>query len=233
MRPVRILVVEDDPAIREGVAEALRSEDYAVLEAATGDDGLRAAEGAAYDLLLLDLILPGRDGFSILREVRKTRPAIPIIILTAHGDEKDRVRGLKMGADDYVVKPFGVDELLARVEAVLRRAPRADLDTNTIDVGRAMVDFARREIRRGDGETVSLSEKEADLLRYFAANANRPIPREELLARVWGMSAAGIETRTVDVHVAKLRERLGDDSADPETIVTVRGKGYQFNRSES
>jgi DNA-binding response OmpR family regulator len=227
-----ILVVEDDAAIRLGIVDALESAGYTALEAADGDDGLSAALGAAYDLLLLDLILPKRGGFAILREVRKTRPALPVIILTARGEEADRVRGLELGADDYVVKPFSVRELLARVAAVLRRAPERFLDTSTVRFPGGSVDVAARLVHFEGGGEETLSERETELLRYLAGNAGRPVTREELLARVWGVTAPGIETRTVDMHVARLREKLRDDPDDPRILLTVRGKGYRFADGE-
>lgn len=224
----RVLVIEDDAAIRQGLVDALQSEGYAVLEAADGPDGLATAVGAAYDLLLLDLVLPGADGFDILEQVRAKRPATPVIILTARGEENDRVRGLRLGADDYVVKPFSVRELLARVEAVMRRAPDASADLTQVDFPGGVADLGTREVRFDDGSTSDLSERELELLRYLAVNVGRPVPREELLARVWGISARGVETRTVDMHVARLRDKLQDDTDPPGIIVTVRGKGYQF-----
>lgn len=236
MNQRRVLVVEDDAAIRQGIADALVSRGYAVLEAADGKDGMTAALGAAYDLLLLDLILPGADGLDILRAVRKNRPAVPVIILTARGEEDDRIAGLRLGADDYVVKPFSVRELLARVEAVLRRAPapsgdlsRIDFKGGAVDLASGAVHFARRRNAVGEA-TVQLSDREIELLRYLATNVGRPVPREELLARVWGIAAPGIETRTVDMHIVRLREKLRDDAENPRIIVTVRGKGYMFCR---
>jgi len=235
MKRHRILVVEDDNAIRQGIVDALQSASYAVLEAGDGPEGRTAALAAAYDLLLLDLVLPGVEpesdeplGFTILREVRSKRPSVPVIILTARGEENDRVQGLRLGADDYVVKPFSVKELLARVEAVLRRSPNGVEDLTQVAFAGGAADLAAREVRFDDGESVELSDRELELLRYLAGNAGRPVTRDELLARVWGINAQGIETRTIDVHVARLREKLRDDSADPRIIVTVRGKGYRF-----
>lgn len=228
MHATRILVVEDDGAIRQGLVDALESEGYGVQQAADGPEALRAATGAVYDLLLLDLVLPGADGLDILQEVRGSRPDVPVIILTARGEEHDRVRGLRLGADDYVVKPFSVSELLARVEAVLRRAPGGVTDTANIAFPGGHVDLGAREVRHEDGEAVELSERETELLRYLAVNAGRPVHRGELLTRVWGIAARGIETRTIDVHVARLREKLRDDAAQPGIILTVRGKGYMF-----
>jgi len=224
----RILIVEDDAAIRRGIVDALAFEGFGTFEAAYGLKGLDMAVTCACDLILLDLVLPGRDGLEILREVRATRPTLPVIILTARGEEGDRVKGLRLGADDYVVKPFSVKELLARVQAVLRRSPERPTDVPEVFFPGGGADLLRREVRFEDGERRELSEREADLLRYLAANPGRVITREEILARVWRMNPSGIETRTIDMHVARLREKLRDDPADPKVIVTVRGKGYMF-----
>jgi len=224
----RILVIEDDDAVRMGVVDALRSEGYSVQEAADGVDGRDAAMGAAYDLLLLDLILPGCDGFTILQAVRAERPDVPVIILTARGEEDERVRGLRLGADDYVVKPYSLRELLARVEAVLRRVPDAGATESSFAIVGGEIDLALSTVTLDGAEPVSLSEKESDLLRYLKRRAGQAVSRDELLMRVWGISARGVETRTVDVHIANLREKLGDDSSAPRVILTVRGKGYSL-----
>ena len=223
-----ILVVEDDKAVRKGIVGALNFHGYETLEAAQGDEGLKKAISFEYDLLLLDLVLPKRDGFDILRELRAARPTVPVIILTARGEEADRVRGLELGADDYMVKPFSVKELMARVEAVLRRSPERPSDVREIEIPGGVADLARSEVRFSDSTRNELSEREVELLRYLAANANRAISREEILSRVWRMSPKGITTRTIDMHVARLREKLRDASSTPRVILTVRGKGYML-----
>ncbi len=223
-----ILVVEDDAAIRQGIVDALEFHGYRTLEAKDASDGLDMAVGVDCDLILLDLILPGGDGLEILEAVRATRPTLPVIILTARGEEKDRVKGLQMGADDYVVKPFSVKELLARVGAVLRRSPERPSDLGEVKVPGGVVDMARREVRFEDGERQELSERELELLRYLACNAGRAISREEILSRVWRINPRGVATRTVDMHVVRLREKLKDDPSEPRIILTVRGKGYMF-----
>jgi DNA-binding response OmpR family regulator len=227
-----ILVIEDDPAIREGLADALTFRGCKVVEAADGDAGLESALRMDYDLMLLDLILPRRSGLEILRELRATRPTIPVIILTAMGDEAGRVRGLESGADDYVVKPFGVKELLARIQAVLRRSPERPTDVKEIRIAEGKIDLARREIRFDDGKQVELSEREADICRHLACNPGRVVTRDELMARVWRIAHRGSATRTVDMHVARLREKLRDDPTEPRIIQTVRGKGYRFGGKE-
>jgi len=228
----KILVVEDDGAIRRGIVDALTFEGYATHEAADGEDGLDAALTLDCDLVLLDLVLPGRDGLEILREVRGARPTLPVIILTARGEESDRVEGLRLGADDYVVKPFSVKELMARISAVLRRSPERPTDVASVVVPGGTAHLARREVVFDDGDRSDLSEREADLLRYLAANAGRAISRTELLSRVWRIDPRGLHTRTVDMHIVRLREKLRDDPADPAVILTVRGKGYMFATSE-
>ncbi len=228
MTRAQILTVEDDAAIRRGIVDALRFAGFQPLEAADGRQGLEMALSRSYDLLLLDLVLPGPDGFEILEQVRRARPTLPVIILTARGEESDRVRGLKDGADDYVVKPFSVKELLARVEAVLRRSPQRPGDVHTVAVPGGRIDLERHEVRFDDGGHAELSEREVELLRYLAANSGRAVAREEILANVWRISPQGVTTRTIDMHVARLREKVRDDPADPCVLVTVRGKGYML-----
>jgi DNA-binding response OmpR family regulator len=224
----RILVVEDDAAIRRGLVDALRFAGYAVLEAANGNDGMKQALRASFDLLLLDLILPGPSGFDILEAVHADRPTLPIIILTARGEEADRVKGLSLGADDYVVKPFSIRELLARVDAVLRRSPERSAGVNRIPIPNGVVDLSRCEIRFEGGGRDELSSREVELLRYLASNAGRAISREEILQRVWRLDPKRLETRTIDMHIANLREKLRDDPDEPRVLRTVRGKGYMF-----
>jgi len=228
MAATRILVVEDDPAIRRGVVDALRFQGYVVSEASNGDEALSVALEARHDLLLLDLILPGKQGGEILREVRLAYPTLPVIILTAKGDETDRVNGLKLGADDYVVKPFSVKELLARIEAVLRRSPERPQPAAEASFGTGKADLVTGEVRFKNGARCRLLPMELDLLKYLASNPGRAVSREEILLRVWHMRLTGAETRTVDMHVARLREKLRDDGLNPRVIKTVRGKGYIF-----
>jgi DNA-binding response OmpR family regulator len=227
----QILVVEDDGAIREGIADALRFAGYDPIECARGDDGRDLALREDCDLLLLDLVLPGLDGLDVLREVRASRPTLPVIILTARGEETDRVKGLRLGADDYVVKPFSVQELLARIQAVLRRSPERPMAVGEIEIPDGHVDFARREVSFADGERRELSERESELLQYLAANAGRAISRDEILTRLWHIPPENVRTRTIDMHVTRIREKLRDDPARPRVVLTVRGKGYMFGES--
>jgi len=228
----RVLTVEDDAAIRRGIVDALRFAGYDALEAADGQQGLDLATRCEFDLLLLDLVLPKRDGMEILREVRRLRPTLPVIVLTARGEESDRVAGLQEGADDYVVKPFSVRELLARVEAVLRRSPSRPSDVARIAISGGTIDLDRCEVRHHDGRRLELSAREAELIRYLASNPQRAVSRDELLESVWRISPRGVSTRTIDMHVARLREKIERDPAQPEVILTVRGKGYMFGKGE-
>jgi DNA-binding response OmpR family regulator len=230
MNRQQILTIEDDLAIRRGIVDALRFAGFSTLEAADGELGLEMATKCDFDLLLLDLVLPKRDGLAILEEVRRLRPTLPVIILTARGEEVDRVRGLSQGADDYVVKPFSVKELLARVEAVLRRSPERPDPLGQVRIPGGVIDLKRCEVRFGKGERVELSQQEVELVRYLASNSGRAITRDELLANVWRISPKGITTRTIDMHITRLREKLRDNPDQPTVILTVRGKGYMFRK---
>ena len=222
----QILVVEDDFAIRQGIVDALEFEGYEVLEADRGNVGLEMALSYEYDLLLLDLVLPECGGLEILQEVRSANSTQPVIILTARGEENDRVQGLRLGADDYVVKPFSIKELLARIDAVLRRSPERPKKRQTVVFPGGVIDFSKCEICFDDAEKASLSEREVALLQYLVCHANRAISREEILTRVWKFSPGEVETRTIDMHIARLREKLRDSTSS--IISTVRGKGYMF-----
>lgn len=221
--PRRILIVEDDPAIRAGVCDALRMVGHTPLEAADGDAGLRVALENEVDLVLLDVVMPKQDGISVLAHIRRERPTLPVIMLTARGTEADRVRGLSGGADDYVVKPFSLRELLARVDAVLRRSPERAHPVDALAFANGTkVNLQTCACHPSNGAPATLSEREVELLRYLAAHPGRAISRDELLARVWRIEGiSGAETRTVDVCVMRLREKLGEGA-----IKTVHGKGY-------
>ena len=229
MHAARIVVIEDEAPIRRGVADTLRGSGYDVAEAADGVQGLTEAIRSGVDLVLLDLLLPRRDGLEVLYDLRRVRPTLPVIILTARGTEDDRVRGLKNGADDYVVKPFSARELLARVEAVLRRSAGRPPDVAAARLGRAVIDLERREICWSAHERGELSETEGAILAFLVANRKRAVSRDELLSRIWGIEPQGLETRTVDMHIARLRTKLRDPSGRGKTleaIVTVRAHGY-------
>ncbi len=225
-----VVVVEDEDAIRRGIVDALRVAGYDPVEAADGAAGLTEARRAGVDLVLLDLLLPKMDGLDVLAELRVTHPSLPVVILTARGSEEDRVRGLRSGADDYVVKPFSARELLARVEAVLRRSPDRPTPILHIKGMGTTVDCGRREVCLSGGQRVALSEMEASILKRLAAHAGRAVSREELLASVWGLRDGMVETRAIDMHITRLRQKLAGEAseASQEWIVTVRGKGYML-----
>ncbi len=227
-----VLVIEDDPAIQQGVADALSFHGYQPHLVGQAEVGLELALTADYDLLVLDLVLPGADGLDLLEQVRQARPNVPIIILSARAAERDRVRGLRLGADDYVVKPFSVLELIARMEAVLRRCPDRPSTSRQLTLPHACVDLSRRQVQFADGTCRNLSAKEVELLDYLAGHRGRAVSREELLRNVWRLDPRGLSTRTIDMHVARLREKLHDPS-DPKgetqaVILTIRGKGYML-----
>jgi DNA-binding response OmpR family regulator len=226
-----LLVIEDDAAIRHGVVMAVRSGGYGVVECGDGAKARTLITQATCDLVLLDLVLPGASGLELLTQIRRERPTLPVIILTALGDERDRVKGLELGADDYVVKPFSVKELLARIEAVLRRSPERAAPVAELAIPGGCADFNRRELRFTDGRRSELSQREAELLAYLAANPGRAISREEILTRVWRLDPKGLSTRAIDMQVARLREKLRDDGDTPVVLLTVRGTGYMLART--
>jgi len=222
----RILVLEDNRDLAYGVRNNLEIEGYEVDVVADGRAGLEAIRARTPDLLVLDLMLPGMDGFRVLRALREEGRTLPVLVLTARGEEADKVRGLKLGADDYVTKPFGLLELLARVEALLRRAaPMAPLP-RAAAFGDVHIDLAARVVRRR-GQTVELAPKEFDLLMALVRCRGTVVSRLELMTSVWGYSSA-VVTRTVDTHVAELRRKLEDTPSSPRHIVTVRKVGYRL-----
>jgi two-component system alkaline phosphatase synthesis response regulator PhoP len=222
-----VLFVEDEEALRMTVGDRLRNEGYAVECAADGDEGFEKATQIPFDLIILDVMLPRKSGFVVCRDIRQAGLITPILMLTARGQTSDKVNGLKIGADDYVTKPFNMLELMARVEALLRRAPsRPVAQTSGFDFGSIHVDLLGTEATR-DGEVVNLSAREFQLLRYFIERRGTTLSREELLKQVWGYSA-DMYTRTVDVHVASLRQKLEEDPKQPKFILTVQGLGYKF-----
>jgi DNA-binding response OmpR family regulator len=225
----RILVVEDEAAIRDGLADVLVYHGFKVDAVADGKVGLEKALSGRYDLLLLDVMLPGRDGFSICDEVRKVDRDQPIIMLTAKTSDEDIVNGLTLGADDYVAKPFAIAQLVLRVKAVLRRSRVGVATAATIALdGDVEIDTRNLCGRRGS-ETLAFTRREIEILQYLQANAERPVSRAELLTRVWGYDrTAEIETRTVDIHIAKLRRKIEPDVKEPRYLVTVRGAGYRL-----
>jgi two-component system alkaline phosphatase synthesis response regulator PhoP len=222
----RLLLVEDEPALVMTLTDRLQAEGYDVDSAADGDEGFRRASTPPYyDLILLDVMLPGRSGFEVCRQLRQAGVSTPILMLTARGQVTDRVAGLQFGADDYVVKPFDMAELLARLQALLRRAgPSA---SPVAAFGSVRVDFRSAEVTR-EGQPVSLSAREFQLLRYLIEHCGAMISREQLLRDVWGYQP-NLSTRTVDVHMAWLRQKLEDNPKNPQFLLTVRGLGYKFS----
>lgn len=220
----RILVIEDDPSISELITYHLKREGMQVLTAADGRRALEIFNANHPDLLLLDLMLPGLDGFEVCRRVRQASD-VPIIMLTAKGQEDDRVKGFECGADDYVTKPFSPKELVARIRAVLRRSHYAEGPDNLI-AGKLYIDRKRRRVMVGDQE-IELTPKEFDLLALLVTRRGQPVSRESLLEEVWGYEFAG-GTRTLDVHIRRLRQKIGDDPQRPTFIETVHGVGYRF-----
>tara|TARA_R110002072_G_scaffold42064_10_gene117908 strand:+ start:47728 stop:48477 length:750 start_codon:yes stop_codon:yes gene_type:complete len=223
-----VLVVEDDDSIRRGLADALSYSGYTVFDAPDGAAGLELILSTDADLVLLDIMMPKMDGLEVLANLRKVKPSQPVIFLTARGEEYDRIQGLKLGADDYIVKPFSIDELLARVEAVLRRSPGRPTSRTTVTIAGREIDFERREVVLVGGVRRSFTERETEVLGFLASNAGRAVSREELLQTVWGLDPRGTHTRTVDMTIARLRETLDDEPTNPSVIKTVRGKGYML-----
>jgi DNA-binding response OmpR family regulator len=228
LETIRVLVVEDDATIADVVVRYLEREGYEVTWAAAGDAAIAAVERELPDLLLLDLLLPEVDGFGVLAHVRERGP-VPVIMLTALGEESDRVLGLELGADDYVAKPFSPRELAARVKAVLRRArePLApSTEPSELEFGELRIDTGAREARRC-GEVLLLTAREFDLLAYFALHPRLVLPRERLLEEVWGYTYG--DASTVTVHIRRLREKIEDDPSEPRHLVTVWGQGYRWD----
>jgi two-component system alkaline phosphatase synthesis response regulator PhoP len=222
----RILIVEDEKALQIGLSDRLKSEDYDVDLAGDGEQGLQKALSGQFDLIVLDIMLPRKKGFDVCREVRQAGIITPIIMLTARGETVDKVLGLKIGADDYVTKPFEMIELLARIEAQLRNPPSPVSSTEAVEFGPLRVNLRGTSVTK-NGKVVPLSAKEFQLLRYFVQHPGETLSRGVLLDRVWGYSSEAF-TRTVDVHVASLRQKLEEDPQKPSLLVTVLGLGYKF-----
>ncbi|MBI5490476.1 MAG: response regulator transcription factor [Deltaproteobacteria bacterium] len=216
----RILVVEDEDLIRRGLVDALKHREYAAAGAADGEAGLREAKAGGWDLILLDVMLPRIDGFSVCGRLRELGVGTPILMLTAKDAEDDKVRGLEAGADDYLTKPFGLKELMARVEALLRRARGHAARPAVLRLEGAEIDLGRR-VARHAGREEPLTDREVDLLCYLCERADRVVTRDELLQAVWGY-AEGVQSRTADIHLVKLRKKIG-----PDAVETARGKGYR------
>ncbi len=223
----RILLIEDEPGLVLTLSDRLRSEGYTVETVSDGEAGLERASAEPFDLIVLDVMLPRKNGFDVCRDLRQRKVPTPIIMLTARGQVVDKVVGLKLGADDYLTKPFEMIELLARLESLLRRAPaRAVASVESYRFGNISVDFRRAEVYRDD-RMIELSAREFQLLRYFIEHRGSTLSRDELLNEVWGYNAMP-STRTVDVHIAWLRQKIESNPRHPQFILTVHGLGYKF-----
>jgi DNA-binding response OmpR family regulator len=227
-----ILVVEDEPAIRTGLVDVLVFHGYEVTSAEDGNSGLEHALGGRFDLMLLDIMLPGLDGFEVCNALREANRELPIIMLTAKVSDDDIVRGLRLGADDYVAKPFSVEQLVLRIAAVLRRTRPPEVRTIVLshaNVDQVVIDTANLAATRGK-HAIRFTRREMDVLEYLSLHSERAVSRDELLTEVWGYAPhADIETRTVDIHIAKLRRKLEPDPKQPVHLTTVRGAGYRLH----
>ena len=220
-----VLVVDDESIVRDVVARYLVRDGHSIIQAGDGETARSIFERETPALVVLDVMLPGIDGLALMRWIRE-RSSVPVILLTARGDESDRIVGLELGADDYVTKPFSPRELAARVRTVLRRAPEAGTEPERLEFGDVEVDTASREVTKG-GKQLRLTLKEFDLLWFLAANPSRVFSREQLMGRVWGYEAA-LDTGTLTVHIRRLREKIEDDPSRPRHFETVWGAGYRF-----
>jgi len=230
-RKARILVVEDEPAIRDGLLDVLVFHGYDVASADDGRQGLELALTGRFDLLLLDIMLPGIDGYEICDRVREKDREQPIVMLTAKTRDEEIIEGLKLGADDYVGKPFSIQQLLLRIEAVLRRSRKLQAADQLLTLDGVTIDLRNLTATSG-GDEVRFTRREIEVIRYLAGNSERPVSREELLEKVWGYARElAIETRTVDIHIAKIRRKIEADPSEPVNLVTVRGAGYRLNAS--
>jgi DNA-binding response OmpR family regulator len=228
-RQETVLVIEDDPTLRLGLTKTLRSAGFRVETAKTGREGLDSALAIRPDLVLCDVMLPGLNGFEVCEELRRHDAEVPILMVTAKGEEQDKVRGLGLGADDYIVKPFGIAELLARVDAALRRRRLTERESSVVCFGDVTVDFAAHVVSRA-GAAVEMTALEMKLLRYFVQHEGAMLPRQRILDAVWGADYFGTD-RTVDNFVNRLRAKLEPDPKSPAHIVTLRGAGYRFTRA--
>jgi two-component system, OmpR family, alkaline phosphatase synthesis response regulator PhoP len=222
----RVLLIEDEPGLVLTISDLLTAEGYAVDSAGDGETGLAKASSGAYDAVILDVMLPRKSGFEVCQELRQKGVDSAILMLTAKTQVADRVEGLKLGADDYLAKPFDPHELLARLEALLRRVRKQGrIPVSSYEFGDVQVDFERAEVRKG-GQLIGIASKELQLLRYLIDHRDRVVPREEILKNVWEYNTE-VNSRTIDVHVAWLRQKL-DQPQHPRHIQTIRGKGYRF-----
>jgi DNA-binding response OmpR family regulator len=222
----RILVIEDEPDLARGLRDALEFEQFEVSTAGKGREGIASLRDSGADLVILDLMLPDINGFTVCEEIRQTHPVVPIIMLTARSQEVDKIRGLEAGADDYVTKPFSVGELVARINAIFRRLHRGSGADESIRIGQATVYLRRHELVRSR-KTLALSFYEVEILRLLHERAGEPVSREEIMEKIWGVTGYG-SSRSVDNFVVKLRKKIEDDASRPRHIVTIYGTGYKL-----
>jgi DNA-binding response OmpR family regulator len=222
----RILVVEDEPDIARGLRDALEFEQFEVTTAGQGREGIKHLRERGTDLIILDLMLPDINGFTVCEEIRQSHPVVPIIMLTARSQETDKIRGLEVGADDYVTKPFSVGELVARINAIFRRLHRTSGTDEFIEIGQATIYPRRHELVR-NRKTVTLSFYEVEILRLLHERAGEPVSRDEILEKIWGITGYG-SSRSVDNFVVKLRKKIEEDASSPRHIVTIYGTGYKL-----
>lgn len=229
-KEINILIIEDEPSMRLGLSDNLMFEGFGVDEAVDGEEGLEKVLKGTYDLVLLDVMMPKKSGFEVCKEARKQGVNTPIILLTARGEELDKVRGLEWGADDYITKPFGLGELMARIKAVLRRAGGVGLDaqaSSEITIGNMIVDFDSFHATDLSGEALKLSHREFEILQYLYTHRHQVVSRDELLEKVWGYDSTPT-TRTVDNFIARLRQKIEPSPDNPVVILTVHGLGYKM-----
>jgi DNA-binding response OmpR family regulator len=222
----RILVIEDEPDLARGLRDALEFEQFEVTTVGQGREGIKSLRDAGADLVILDLMLPDINGFTVCEEIRQSHPVVPIIMLTARSQETDKIRGLEAGADDYVTKPFSVGELVARINAIFRRLHRGPANDETIRIGQVTVYPRRHELQRSR-KTMALSFYEVEILRLLFERAGEPVTRDEIMEKIWGVTGYG-NSRSVDNFVVKLRKKIEDDAAHPRHIVTIYGTGYKL-----
>jgi len=228
-RSISILVVEDEEAIRSGLIDVFVFHGYDVDSADNGPEGLKKALTGKFDLILLDIMLPGMDGYEICNEIRAKDRDQPIIMLTARTSDEEIIQGLKLGADDYVAKPFSIQQLVLRIEAVLRRSRIGIEQARTISLSNNVQIDTENLTGQNGAEALTFTRREIEILTYLAAHSTRPVPREELLTKVWGYARnLEIETRTVDIHIAKLRRKIETNPKEPAGLITVRGAGYRL-----
>jgi two-component system alkaline phosphatase synthesis response regulator PhoP len=225
---LKILLIEDEVGLVRTLSDLLSQRGYTVDTAVTGEAGLEAATTQSFDLIILDVMLPGMDGIEVCRRLRRAGLRIPIVMLTARSEISDKITGFEGGADDYVTKPYDSDELLARIAALLRRASfSGEKDLRSFEFDGKRIDFVKSQLHRA-GATIDLSERESRLLRYFVEHKGEIVTRERLLQEVWGYQAVPF-TRTVDVHIVWLRQKIEEDPRNPRYILTVHGQGYRFS----